>query len=82
MTDAMRQGPKVRLPGIQSSGQIAGRASQPAADVEHPNALAQVDQLDGGLPAADVELVDQGEIVSVELVPVDTGGGEAVEDRA
>ena len=62
---------------------IASRAAKSAADVEHAVVSAELDPCEHMLglePAAGVEFVDRREILGLQPVRIETGGGDCRED--
>ena len=65
--------------------ELARRPAEARADVQEVHAAGDAEfagEVDGGLPAADVKLVDRRQIVRLEPVEILARRSEAVEDRA
>ena len=69
----------------EGAGHEPRRATDAAADIEHPQSRRSAQRLTdeaAGLAAADVELVDGAERAGIGAVGVEPGGGQAVADGA
>jgi hypothetical protein len=74
-----------RDPAAERMREMARRSAEARADVQEVHAAGDAElagEVDGGLAAADVKLVDRGEIVRLEPVEILTRRPEAVEDCA